>query len=87
MPDVGNIAENRRVTRNGHVFALVVRRDVAAGKKIVENDDPKKATGETSGATLEKEVDDILKIIKMSDYKIIDMLLQTPSKKIGRAHV
>ena len=36
--------------------------------------------GETSGATLEKEVDDILKIIKMSDYKIIDQLLQTPSK-------
>ena len=37
-------------------------------------------TGETSGATLEKEVDDILKIIKMSDYRIVDQLLQTPSK-------
>ena len=36
--------------------------------------------GESSGATLEKEVDDILKIIKMSDYRIVDQLLQTPSK-------
>ena len=54
MPDVGNIAENSRVTRSGRVFAPVTRRDVGAGNKIVENDEPKKATSETSGATLEK---------------------------------
>ena len=54
MPDVGNIAENSRVTHNGRVFAPVIRRDVVAGKKIAENDEPKKAAGETSGATLEK---------------------------------
>ena len=75
MPDVGNIADNSRVTHSGRVFAPVVQRDFVVGKKIAENDEPKKATGETSGATLEKEVDDILKIIKMSDYKIIDQLL------------
>ena len=75
MPDVRNIAENIRVTCSGRVFARVVRRDVSAGKKIVENVEPKKAVGESSGATLEKEVDDILKIIKMSDYKIVDQLL------------
>ena len=40
------------------------------GKKIVENVKPKKAVGESSGATLEKEVDDILKIIKMNDYRL-----------------
>ena len=68
------------MTRSGRLFAPVVWRDVDAGKKVVENDEPKKATGETSGATLEKEVDDILKIIKMSDYRIVDQLLQTPSK-------
>ena len=44
MSDVGNIAEKSRVTRSGRVFAPVVQRDVAAGKKIVENDEPKKAT-------------------------------------------
>ena len=46
----------------------------------MESVEPKKATGESSGARLEKEVDDILKIIKMSDYRIVDQLLQTPTK-------
>ena len=63
------------MTRSGHVFVPVVRRDVVAGKKIAENDEPKRTAGKTRGATLEKEVDDILKIIKMSDYKIVDQLL------------
>ena len=80
IPDVGNIAETSRVTRIGRVFAPVVHADVSIGKKIVENVEPKNITGESSGATLKREVDDILKIIKMSDYKIIDQLLQTPSK-------
>ena len=83
MPDVGNIYENIKETRSGRVFALVVWRYVSDGKKIAENVEPKKATGETSGAALEKEVDDILKIIKMSDYRIIDHLLQTPSKYLS----
>ena len=54
MPDVGNIAENSRVTRIGHVFAPVFQGDVSARKKIVENVEPKKATGETSGDALGK---------------------------------
>ena len=49
-------------------------------KKIIEEVEPKKAVGESNGDTLEKYVDDILKIIKMSDYRIVDQLLQTPSK-------
>ena len=36
--------------------------------------------GESSGTTLEKDVDDTLKIIKMSDYMVVEKLLQTPSK-------
>ena len=55
MPDVANIADNSRVTRSGRVFAPVIRRDVVAGKKIAENDEPKKVAGETSGATLDKK--------------------------------
>ena len=49
IPDVGNIVENSRVTRSDRVFVPDVQRDVVAGKRIVENDEPKKATGETSG--------------------------------------
>ena len=72
MPDVGNIAETSRVTHNGRVFVPVVRGDVSTRKKLDENVEPKKATGESSGATLEKEVDDILNIIKMSNYRIVN---------------
>ena len=52
ISNIGNIAETRRVTRNGRVFAPVVRGDVSTRKKIVEEVEPKKAVGESSGATL-----------------------------------
>ena len=48
--------------------------------KFIESVENKKAVGESNGASLEKDVDDILNIIKMSDYKIVDQLLHTPSK-------
>ena len=60
------------MTRSGRVFAPFIRGNVNADKKIVESVEPKKAVGESSGTTLEKDVDNILKIIKMSDYRIID---------------
>ena len=59
MPNVGNIAETTKVTRSGRVFTPFVRGDVNTGKKNVEDAEPKKAAGESSGATLEKEVDNI----------------------------
>ena len=64
-----NICEHKRKTSSQFSHRITV-----------ENVEPKKATDETSEATLEKEVDDILNIIKMSNYKIVDYLLQTPSK-------
>lgn len=36
--------------------------------------------GQSSGFSQEKEMDDLLKIIKMCDYKVVDQLLHTPSK-------
>src|ERR1043165_7316006 len=65
----------------GHIFAPVFPRSADDGKKIVETSvEPKKVEGKTSGVTQEKEMDDLLKIIKMSNYKIVEKLLQTPSK-------
>ena len=49
-------------------------------KRVVESIESKKTMGESSGTTLVKDVDDLLKIIKMSIYRIVDQLLQTPSK-------
>ena len=72
MSHVENIAEASWVTRSGRVFTPTFRGDVSFGKKVVENAEPNKVVGESSGAALEKDVDDLLKIIKMSDYKIVD---------------
>ena len=69
------------MTRSGRVFAPVFPKLADDGKKIVETSvEPKKVIGHTSGVTQEKEMDDLLKIIKMSDHKIVEQLLQTPSK-------
>lgn len=40
----------------------------------------REAEGQTSNSTLDKETDELLRIIKLSDYKVVDQLLQTPSK-------
>ena len=78
---VENIVEVSRVTRSGRVFAPTFQQSLNSGKKIVKASvEPKKVEGKTSGVTMEKDVDDLLKIIKMSDYKIVDQLLQAPSK-------
>ena len=63
------------MTCSGRVFAPAIRWNVSVDKKVVESVEPKRAVGESNSATLEKDVDDILKIIKMSDYRIIDQLL------------
>ena len=75
LSDVKNIAEASRVTRSGRVFAPVIRGIINSDKRVVERTKSKKSVGESSGAALEKDVDNLLKIIKMSDYKIVDHLL------------
>ena len=62
LSDVKNIAEASQVTRSGRVFAPVIRQSVNADKKVVESNEPKKVVGESNRTTLEKYVDDILKI-------------------------
>ena len=62
--------------------ALTFLRITSVDKKVDESTKPKEAVGESSGTTLEKDVDDILKIIKMSDYRIVDQLLQKTIKDI-----
>ena len=78
---VENIVEASWVTRSGRVFALVSQKVTDVGKQPVETSvKPKKVEGHNNGVTLEKDVDDLLKIIELCDYKIIDQLLKTPSK-------
>ncbi|XP_039686840.1 uncharacterized protein [Medicago truncatula] len=76
---VSNIAENSQILRSGRILPAVVQ----AKKKalVIESvpiPDPSK--GKSVVQPSETDNDEILKIIKKSDYKIVDQLLQTPSK-------
>lgn len=78
-PSVTSIAGPSGMTRSGRVF----QPDMSA-KKVVEADPPKgkdTAAEGPSKRTLSQDDDkELLKIIKKSDYKVVDQLNQTPSK-------
>ncbi|PNX61719.1 receptor-like kinase, partial [Trifolium pratense] len=39
-----------------------------------------KGIGQSSGASANSDFDEVLKLIKKSEYKVVDQLMQTPSK-------
>ncbi|XP_050897131.1 uncharacterized protein LOC127103946 [Lathyrus oleraceus] len=86
MPSVVNIIDVSGVTRSERVFAAVPPRNVKAivGKKTqveapIINNEPD-VVEESSGANINLEFDEVLRLIKKSEYKVVDQLLQTPSK-------
>ncbi|XP_050890276.1 uncharacterized protein LOC127095663 [Lathyrus oleraceus] len=81
LASVTNIAANSRMTRSGRVFAppVIPSRNVEKDPVVVVPV-TREAEGQTSNSTLDKETDELLRIIKLSDYKVVDQLLQTPSK-------
>lgn len=85
MPFVVNIVDVSRVTRNGRMFTTAPPKSVEVfSDKHIQVDKPtvkdklKFVEGQSSGTS--PNDDEILKSIKRSEYKIIDKLLQTPSK-------
>ena len=77
-----------RVTKSGRIFAVVpskrpkvqVRRPIPV-EVLMMNVEPRVEAGRSSGPNPHPDYDDeILKLIKRSEYKIVDQLLQTPSK-------
>lgn len=86
MPFVVNIVDVSGDMRSGRVFATMPPRNVEAivGKKTqvnmsIMNNKPD-VMGESNGANINSKLDDVLRLIKKSEYKIVDQLLQTPSK-------
>lgn len=84
-PDVTNIAGASGVTRSGRVFAP----EVIPNKESVPTVEPTKGKevnppevgeGSSKKAVTTEEDREFLKIIKKSDYKVVDQLNQTPSK-------
>src|SRR4051812_32372227 len=93
LSSVVNIADVSRVTRSGRVYTpLPPKQPVApaAGQNPVNTpvgnpeETPVSNTntdvGQSSGANVNPDFDEILKLIKRSEYKNVDQLMQTPSK-------
>ncbi|KAI5426567.1 hypothetical protein KIW84_032125 [Lathyrus oleraceus] len=84
-PMVDNVGGPKGFTRSGRLFAPQPLRDnnaealaKAKGKQAVVDEEP--AQKEAPEGSFEKDVEEFMKIIKKSDYKIVDQLNQTPSK-------
>ncbi|XP_050914650.1 uncharacterized protein LOC127129531 [Lathyrus oleraceus] len=81
-----NITGAGGITRNGRVFAPVPPADKGdqgassrnPGKKVVNDDG--QGQNAAQKVTPTDEVDEFLRLIKKSDYKVVDHLNQTPSK-------
>ncbi|KAI5430208.1 hypothetical protein KIW84_034690 [Lathyrus oleraceus] len=71
LASVTNITANSRMTRSGRVFAppVIPSRNVEKDP-IVVVPVTREAEGQTSNSTLDKETDELLRIIKLSDYKV-----------------
>ncbi|KAI5426569.1 hypothetical protein KIW84_032127 [Lathyrus oleraceus] len=71
LASVTNIAANSRMTRSGRVFAppVIPSRNVEKDPVVVVPV-TREAEGQTRNSTLYKETDELLRIIKLSDYKV-----------------
>jgi len=79
---VDNIADSSRILRSGRVLPAMaqVKTSVPINEPMPERNPGKgKAVGQSGGITCE-DSDEILKLIKKSEYKVVDQLLQTPAK-------
>ena len=77
---ISNTTGERRFTRSGRIFSQppVVINDRSQGKQPVVS--IPNANPGASVSREEEEVEELMKIIKRSDYKIVEQLNQTPSK-------
>jgi len=63
--------------RNGRVIPAAIPTKASV---LVTEVAPAKNVNQSSGDNTDSDLDEILKIIKKSDYKVVDQLMQTPSK-------
>jgi hypothetical protein len=82
LPTSINIAEVSRVTRSGRVFpAVSQKKNDASTSQPVQVEPPIVNPGlDAANETISSDFDGVLKLIKKSEYKVIDQLLHTPSK-------
>jgi len=83
LPSVVNIAEDSRVLRNGRVVPTLFPKKASA--PVIEQVQAKdssttKDACQTSRTDTNADFEELLKLIKKSEYKVIHQLMQTPSK-------
>lgn len=83
LPYVSNVAGDSRILRNGRVVPIVFPKKVNA--PMIEEAPAKdphavKEVSQSNGADASSKFDEILKLIKKSEYRVVDQLMQTPPK-------
>jgi len=78
LPSMGNIVEDNRVLRNGCVIPVVFPKKV--GAPVTEEAQAKdfsvvKDASQSTRADASSDFDEILKLIKKSEYKVVDQLM------------
>ncbi|XP_039682835.1 uncharacterized protein [Medicago truncatula] len=79
---VDNIAENSRILRSGRIFPTVGPKSVSVpvDEPVKERNAGKGKAGEQAKEFDFEDADEVLKLIKKSEYRVVDQLLQTPAK-------
>ncbi|GAU50475.1 hypothetical protein TSUD_409600 [Trifolium subterraneum] len=72
---VDNVADNSKILRSGRILPGVVQGKTGSPVEKTQIPD---SSG--TGERVYEDSDEVLKMIKRSEYKIVDQLLQTPSK-------
>jgi hypothetical protein len=78
LPSIVNVTDVRRVTRSGRIFAKRIE-DIAAGKQA-HVEVPFEPVGQYDNMNLKSDDDEVLKLIRKSEYNVVEQLLHTPSK-------
>ncbi|XP_039682906.1 uncharacterized protein [Medicago truncatula] len=79
---VDNIAESSQILRSGRVLPVVVQKStsISIEETVKEQNTGKGRVGEHPKEIDYEDADEILKLIKRSEYRVVDQLLQTPAK-------
>ncbi|GAU51925.1 hypothetical protein TSUD_417080, partial [Trifolium subterraneum] len=72
---VDNIADSSKILRSGRILPRVVQEKTDSSVEKTQIPDASR-----TGERVYEDSDEVLKMIKRSEYKIVDQLLQTPSK-------
>jgi hypothetical protein len=78
LPSIVNVADVRRVTTSGRVFAK--RTEDVTSEKQAHVEVPFEPVGQSDSMNPKSDDDEVLKVIRKVEYNMVEQLLHTPSK-------